>query len=45
MAEFLLEHGADPRRRDAEGASALLVAEQQGNGRLLARLRGEAVMS
>ena len=40
MAEFLLGQGADPTRRDAEGASAAAVADRQGNPRLLARMPG-----
>ncbi|MBB2201476.1 ankyrin repeat domain-containing protein [Gluconacetobacter tumulisoli] len=30
MVAFLLEHGADPDRRDGEGNSARLVADRQG---------------
>ena len=40
VVEFLLEHGADPARRDAEGRSSAAHARAAGHSHLAVRLDG-----
>ena len=41
LAEILLAHGADPRRKADDGKTAVMLAEQEGHRELVRQLRGE----
>ncbi|SHG82047.1 ankyrin repeat domain-containing protein [Ferrimonas marina] len=45
MVESLLVQGADPHQRDADGHSALALAQRQGNEALLALLQNAAIVA